>query len=154
MTTDTPSDLVCDLRERARIRRQISSRKSVSEGKTDRIADQLDAAADRIEQLEAEVMASEQARDGFERELAAMREAMKRRGKSMVPEMIALRQELAEAEKFRDYFERESVIWRKRAEKAGHERDEALISALGMEYDENGWQDLARAALDMYGRKP
>ncbi len=65
-----------------------------------------------------------------------------------------LERELAEAEKFRDYFERESVIWRKRAEKAGRERDEALISALGMEYDENGWQDLARAALDMYGRKP
>ena len=44
-------DLVYRLRERARIRRQIPSRKSVQEGQPDRIADLLDEAADEIERL-------------------------------------------------------------------------------------------------------
>jgi len=42
-------DLVYRLRKRAEIRRQIQSRKSVQEGKPDRIADLLEEAADRIE---------------------------------------------------------------------------------------------------------
>lgn len=46
--------LVERLRERARIRRQIPGRKSVQEGKADRIADLFDEAADEIERLEAE----------------------------------------------------------------------------------------------------
>jgi hypothetical protein len=45
-------DLVFRLRKRAEIRRQIQSRKSVQEGKPDRIADLLEEAADRIEILE------------------------------------------------------------------------------------------------------
>ena len=45
-------DLVYRLRKRAEIRRQISSRKSVQEGKTDRIADLLEEAANEIERLE------------------------------------------------------------------------------------------------------
>jgi hypothetical protein len=45
------SDLVERLRERARIRRQIATRKSVQEGKPDRIADLLEEAADEIERL-------------------------------------------------------------------------------------------------------
>jgi len=44
--------LVYRLRKRAEIRRQISSRKSVQEGKPDRIADLLDEAADEINRLE------------------------------------------------------------------------------------------------------
>jgi hypothetical protein len=40
------------LRKRAEIRRQISSRKSVQEGKPDRLADLLDEAADEIIRLE------------------------------------------------------------------------------------------------------
>jgi hypothetical protein len=39
------------LRKRAEIRRQISSRKSVEEGKPDRIADLLEEAANEIENL-------------------------------------------------------------------------------------------------------
>jgi len=39
------------LRKRAEIRRQISSRKSVEEGKPDRISDLLEEAADEIESL-------------------------------------------------------------------------------------------------------
>ena len=42
-------DLVYRLRKRAEIRRQISSRKSVQEGKNDRIADLLEEAANEIE---------------------------------------------------------------------------------------------------------
>jgi ABC-type nitrate/sulfonate/bicarbonate transport system substrate-binding protein len=42
-------DLVFRLRERARIRRQIPTRKSVQEGKPDRISDLLEEAADEIE---------------------------------------------------------------------------------------------------------
>ena len=45
-------DLVYRLRKRAEIRRQIPGRKSVQEGKPDRIADLFDEAADKIERLE------------------------------------------------------------------------------------------------------
>jgi hypothetical protein len=44
-------DLVYRLRKRAEIRRQITTRKSVEEGKPDRIADLLEEAADEIERL-------------------------------------------------------------------------------------------------------
>jgi hypothetical protein len=44
--------LVFRLRKRAEIRRQIPGRRSVEEGARDRIADLLEEAADRIEQLE------------------------------------------------------------------------------------------------------
>lgn len=44
-------DLVYRLRKRAEIRRQIPTRKSVQEGKPDRMADLLDEAADEIERL-------------------------------------------------------------------------------------------------------
>lgn len=44
-------DIVDRLRIRAKIRRQIPSRKSVQEGKVDRIADLLDEAAAEIERL-------------------------------------------------------------------------------------------------------
>lgn len=47
--------LVFRLRKRAEIRRQIQDRKSVQEGRPDRIADLLEEAADRIEQLEGDV---------------------------------------------------------------------------------------------------
>jgi hypothetical protein len=43
------NDLVHRLRKRAEIRRQISTRKSVQEGKPDRISDLLEEAADYIE---------------------------------------------------------------------------------------------------------
>ncbi len=43
--------LVFRLRKRAEIRRQIPGRKSVEEGKADRIADLLEEAADEIERL-------------------------------------------------------------------------------------------------------
>jgi hypothetical protein len=43
--------LIFRLRKRAEIRRQIAGRKSVEEGKPDRIADLLDEAADEIEKL-------------------------------------------------------------------------------------------------------
>ena len=44
--------LVFRLRKRAEIRRQIQGRKSVEEGKPDRISDLLEEAADEIEKLE------------------------------------------------------------------------------------------------------
>lgn len=44
-------DIVYRLKERARIRRQISTRKSVQEGKPDRISDLLEEAAQEIEDL-------------------------------------------------------------------------------------------------------
>lgn len=46
-------DLVTRLRKRAAIRRQIPGRKSVQEGKPDRMADLLDEAATEIEKLQA-----------------------------------------------------------------------------------------------------
>ncbi len=47
--------LIFRLRKRAEIRRQIQDRKSVQEGRPDRIADLLEEAADRIEQLQGGV---------------------------------------------------------------------------------------------------
>ena len=47
-------DLIYRLRKRAEIRRQIQTRKSVQEGAPDRIADLLEEAANRIEELEKE----------------------------------------------------------------------------------------------------
>lgn len=46
------NDLVYRLRKRAEIRRQIPTRKSVQEGRPDRIADLLEEAADYIENFE------------------------------------------------------------------------------------------------------
>ena len=54
------NDLVIRLRTRAEIRRQIDSRKSVQEGKPDRIADLLEEAADEIERLQKYDPVSEQ----------------------------------------------------------------------------------------------
>ena len=45
------NDIVYRLRRRAQIRRQIPTRKSVIEGKEDRIANLLDEAADEIARL-------------------------------------------------------------------------------------------------------
>lgn len=45
-------DLIYRLRKRAEIRRQIPTRKSVQEGKPDRMADLLEEAANEIEKLE------------------------------------------------------------------------------------------------------
>lgn len=47
--------LVFRLRKRAEIRRQISGRKSVEEGKPDRIADLLEEAANEIDRLNLSV---------------------------------------------------------------------------------------------------
>ncbi len=49
--------LVYRLKKRAEIRRQISTRKSVQEGKPDRMADLLDEAANRIDELEYTIAA-------------------------------------------------------------------------------------------------
>ncbi len=51
--------LVERLRIRATIRRNIPGRKSVQEGREDRLANLLDEAADRIEQLEEEINQSQ-----------------------------------------------------------------------------------------------
>ena len=47
--------LIYRLRKRAEIRRQIATRKSVQEGKPDRIAELLEEAAARLEVLEQQV---------------------------------------------------------------------------------------------------
>jgi hypothetical protein len=48
-------DIVYRLRKRAEIRRQIPGRKSVQEGKPDRIAEILEQAADEIELLRSQL---------------------------------------------------------------------------------------------------
>lgn len=50
-STTTPDSLVERLRKRALIRRGISTRKSVQEGRPDRLADLLDEAANELESL-------------------------------------------------------------------------------------------------------
>ena len=54
MTNLSEQDLVYRLRKRAEIRRQIATRKSVQEGKPDRIAELLEEAANEIETLRKE----------------------------------------------------------------------------------------------------
>ena len=49
--------LVFRLRKRAEIRRQISTRKSVQEGRPDRLSDLLEEAADELESLRKQVTA-------------------------------------------------------------------------------------------------
>ena len=61
----TTEDLVLRLRKRAEIRRQIPTRKSVQEGKPDRIADILEEAATEVEQLRARVQHLEILVDGY-----------------------------------------------------------------------------------------
>jgi len=54
MTADE-NDLVYRLRKRAEIRRQITTRKSVQEGKPDRISELLEEAANEIEILRKKI---------------------------------------------------------------------------------------------------
>lgn len=55
--------LIERLRNRALIRRNADSRKSVQEGKTDRLSDLLEEAAQRIEDLENDVCHHEDEED-------------------------------------------------------------------------------------------
>jgi len=50
-SSNIPDDIVYRLQKRAEIRRQINTRKSVQEGKPDRIAELLEEAASEIETL-------------------------------------------------------------------------------------------------------
>ncbi len=61
--------LIYRLRKRAEIRRGIDSRKSVQEGKADRIADLLEEAADEICNLESVIGEMEDIIDRLERRL-------------------------------------------------------------------------------------
>lgn len=61
--------LIYRLRKRAEIRRNIQSRKSVQEGKPDRIADLLEEAADEIQELESVICEMNDAIDRLERRL-------------------------------------------------------------------------------------
>lgn len=64
-----PESLVERLRKRAEIRRNIQTRKSVQEGKPDRIADLLDEAADEIYKLQSVVGEMDDIVDRLERRL-------------------------------------------------------------------------------------
>lgn len=57
--------LVYRLRKRAEIRRNISTRKSVQEGKPDRISDLLEEAANEIEALQDIIVMMEHRLGGF-----------------------------------------------------------------------------------------
>ena len=61
--------LVYRLRKRAEIRRNIQTRKSVQEGKPDRIADLLEEAADEIYKLESVIGEMDDIIDRLERRL-------------------------------------------------------------------------------------
>ena len=54
MTPLHEQDLIFRLRKRAEIRRQIKGRKSVEEGKPDRISDLLEEAANELERYRIE----------------------------------------------------------------------------------------------------
>jgi len=56
MMNNSEQDIVYRLKKRAEIRRQIPDRKSVQEGRPDRIADILEEAATEIERLRNEIL--------------------------------------------------------------------------------------------------
>lgn len=58
------NDLVYRLKKRAEIRRQIPGRKSVEEGKPDRIADILEEAAQEIERLRENILVGSDIHEG------------------------------------------------------------------------------------------
>ena len=61
--------LIYRLRKRAEIRRNINTRKSVQEGKPDRIASLLEEAADELYRLESKVVEMDDIIDRLERRL-------------------------------------------------------------------------------------
>lgn len=61
--------LIYRLRKRAEIRRSINSRKSVQEGKADRISDLLEEAADEIYRLENLAIELDESIDRLQRRL-------------------------------------------------------------------------------------
>jgi hypothetical protein len=65
----TEESLIYRLRKRAEIRRSINSRKSVQEGKPDRISDLLEEAAEEICNLEAVIGEMDDTIDRLERRL-------------------------------------------------------------------------------------
>lgn len=65
----TEESLIYRLRKRAEIRRSINSRKSVQEGKPDRISDLLEEAAEEICKLEAVIGEMDDIIDRLERRL-------------------------------------------------------------------------------------
>lgn len=67
----TEESLIYRLRKRAEIRRSINSRKSVQEGKPDRISDLLEEAANELYRLEILVDELDDLADRLERRLQA-----------------------------------------------------------------------------------
>ena len=65
----TEESLIYRLRKRAEIRRSIATRKSVQEGKPDRLADILEEAANEIYRLESIVIEMDDIIDRLERRL-------------------------------------------------------------------------------------
>jgi hypothetical protein len=66
--------LVFRLRKRAEIRRQIQSRKSVEEGKPDRISDLLEEAANEIQRLEQYIQDSFEVHPNLDLDIINMNE--------------------------------------------------------------------------------
>jgi polyhydroxyalkanoate synthesis regulator phasin len=69
MNNNSEESLIYRLRKRAEIRRSINSRKSVQEGKPDRISDLLEEAADEIYRLENFVVELDESIDRLQRRL-------------------------------------------------------------------------------------
>ncbi len=67
---NSEDSLIYRLRKRAQIRRSINSRKSVQEGKADRISDLLEEAAEEIYRLETLTIELDDSIDRLQRRLA------------------------------------------------------------------------------------
>jgi hypothetical protein len=89
------NDLVYRLRKRAEIRRQISTRKSVQEGKPDRIADLLEEAADELEALRKAAEMALKALESWQKTCLDCGRASDELGRATAP-IQALRQALAQ----------------------------------------------------------
>lgn len=119
------TSIVGRLRARAAIRRTIKHRKSVQEGKPDRISDLLEEAAESISQLERELG---EARREVEKQMAESKELVEQ----VIPGLV---KELGEA--------RNNVV------KYGHERDRERAEADSLRERVS----VAKAALEEWERR-
>jgi hypothetical protein len=71
-------DIVYRLRKRAEIRRQITDRKSVQEGRPDRIADLLEEAADALDKLKNALEPQTPVKESFHKEWIGLDKEMMR----------------------------------------------------------------------------
>jgi signal recognition particle subunit SEC65 len=114
-------DLVARLRKRAEIRRQIPGRKSVQEGKPDRIADILEEAAIKIEDLDDK-------NDHYRKAINEAYDALGQRGEGLLLE-VAIKNLVYEHQALKEYIMTKLLTSPEGIEKIGKTMRDARLEA-------------------------